>query len=409
MPPRSQAAILAFALTIITMGVNLHVPLYPAIAALDGRGLAATTVAFSFYVAGILPVLLALAGLPDRIGYRPVIIMALLLSGTATGLMAMSPHISTLAVARLLLGVGTALMSATALAYMSQIGMSQPLPGKPAGAQASHAASWVAASTSLGFGLGPFVTTLTLYFTAAPGTLVPPSYIIHMSLVLLAGLLLWQVSGRMSEAGKPLSSPAVRMLRLPAYPPGALWFGLAIALAWATTGIIISVLPAMLAQYGMAKWSGTTTLLAVSCGLLFQPAARRCQPHRAVTIGLLTLLPAFVILAFGALRGQLLLVLLGALMASSACYGFVYLGGLAGVAALADEGNHAQASKASVSAGFFMLAYVGFSLPVVFTGALADAFGKAAAMTVFGGFLVLGVAALLWWRRPRVVLGKVGV
>jgi MFS family permease len=320
--------------------------------------------------------------------------------------MAMSPHISTLALARLLLGVGTALMSATGLAYMSQLWMSQPLSGVSPGLQSSRAASWVAASTSLGFGLGPFVTTLTLYLAATPNTLVPPSYVIHMAAVLLAGLLLWRVSGRMAAPGKPLpSSPATRMLRLPAYPPGSIWFGLAIALAWATTGIIISVLPAVLALHGLAKWSGATTLLAVSCGLLFQPAARRCQPQRAVTIGLLTLLPAFVILAFGALRGQLLLVLLGALMASSACYGFVYLGGLAGVAALADEGNN-KVSKASVSAGFFMLAYVGYSLPVVFTGALADAYGKAAAMTAFGSFLVLGVAALLWWRRPAAVLNK---
>ena len=373
---RRQAALLAFALIAITMGVNLHVPLYPAIAALDGLGLAATTIAFSFYVAGILPVLLCLGSLSDRIGHKPVIAGALALSGVATLIMALSPHIGTLAVARLLLGVGTALMSVTALAYMSEI---------LAGAVEAGAANWVAASTALGFGVGPFITTLTLYSGAS---LAPPSYAIHIAGVALAGLLLLLLPKRARRA--PSSLP---MLRLPSYPPGSLWFGVAIALAWATSGLIISILPAVLAQHGLARWSGATTLMAVSCGLLFQPAARRCHPVRAVSIGLLTLVPAFGILAFGALQGQLALVLLGALLASSACYGFVYLGGLAGVAALAGD------DKARVSAGFFILAYVGYSVPVVFTGVVADSYGKQAALTVFGAVLALGVGALLCWRR----------
>ncbi len=383
---RRQAAFLAFALITITMGVNLHVPLYPAMAKLDGHGLAATTIAFSFYVAGILPVLLALGGLADRIGHKPVIVVALALSGAATLTMALSPHISTLAVARLLLGVGTALMSATALAYMSEI-LAETVD--------SSAATWVAASTSLGFGLGPFITTLTL---GSGESLAPPSYAIHIGGVALAGLLLLLFPTRLS---RPQS--AMPMIRLPSFPPGSLWFGLAIALAWATTGLIISILPAVLAQHGLARWSGATTLMAISCGLLFQPAARRCQPVRAVSIGLLTLVPAFAILAIGALRGQLALVLLGALLASSACYGFVYLGGLAGVAALAGD------NKARVSAGFFMLAYVGYSVPVVFTGVVADTYGKETAMAVFGAFLALGVSALLWWRRSASAPSKDGV
>lgn len=366
---------LAFALLVITMGVNLHVPLYPAIAALDGKGLAATTIAFSFYVAGVLPVLLALGGVSDSVGHKPVIAAALVLSTAATLMMALSPHISTLAFARLLLGIGTALMSATALAYMSDI-----LSG-------AGAANWVAASTTLGFGLGPFITTLTL---GAGDALAPPSYAVHAVAATLAGLLLLLIPKR-----SPRQPAAVRMVRLPSYPAGSLWFGVAIALAWATTGLIISILPAVLAQHGLAKWSGATTLMAVSCGLLFQPAARRCEPVRAVSIGLLTLVPAFGLLAFGALRGQLALVLLGALMASSACYGFVYLGGLAGVAALAGD------NKARASAGFFILAYVGYSVPVVFAGVIADAYGKAACMSAFGAFLAAGVALLLWWRNAR--------
>lgn len=373
---RHQAACLALAFITITMGVNLHVPLYPAIAALDGQGLAATTIAFSFYVAGILPVLLLLGGLSDRIGRKPVIVIALALAGIATLIMTLSPHISSLAVARLLLGVGTALMSATALAYMSEI---------LSGASESSAATWVTASTSLGFGLGPFITMLAL---GTGQSLAPPSYAIHGATVIVAGLLLLLLPSHVSQS--PSAAP---MMRLPSYPRGSLWFGVAILIAWATTGLIISILPAVLAQYDLARWSGATVLMATSCGLLFQPATRKCQPVRAVSIGLLTLVPAFGILAFGALHGQLALVLLGALLASSACYGFIYLGGLAGVAKLAGD------NKARVSAGFFILAYLGFSVPVVLAGVVADMYGQKTAMTTFGVILTISVAALLWWGR----------
>lgn len=372
MKSRSQAACLAFALFVICTGVNLHVPLYAVIAQQDGRGVMATTIAFSFYVAGILPVLLALGGLSDRIGRRRVILISLALSAIGTVLMWVSPHINTLAFARWLLGAGTALMSATATAYMTEI-----MTGK----QTGSAANWVTASTSVGFGLGPALTALTLM---SGDSLAPPSYWLHLAGTAIAALILMSLPARPTRV-----APMGSMLRLPSYPDGALWFGSAILLAWATTGLIISILPTVLAYHGLSRWSGVATLLAISCGLLFQPAARARAPVQATSIGLIALLPAYGLLGWGAVQGQLVAVLLGALLASSACYGFVYLGGLAGVSELADG------DQARVSAGFFLMAYLGFSVPVIFTGFVADAFGRVAALGSFGVLLMTGILVLL--------------
>ena len=54
MPSRHAPAILAFALCLVTFAVNLQAPLYAAYAALSGQGSAATAVAFSGYVVGVL-------------------------------------------------------------------------------------------------------------------------------------------------------------------------------------------------------------------------------------------------------------------------------------------------------------------------------------------------------------------
>ncbi|QXH37121.1 MFS transporter [Pseudomonas muyukensis] len=378
MPSRHAPALLAFALCLITLAVNLQAPLYITYAELSGRGAAATAVAFSGYVLGVLPVLLALGGLADRVGRRPLIVAALALSMLATLIMLLSPSLTSLGVARLFLGLGTGLASATATAYMGEL----MAPG-----DSGQAATWVTASTSLGFGLGAALTSL---FLLAGPTLTPGSFHLQLALAALALLLVWRL---------PDPRPAQRgaMLRLPCYPAGSLAYGLAILLAWACVGLVIALLPGILRQHGLSAWSGFSTFCVISCGLLFQPLARRMASVRATLLGLLILPCSYALLAWGADRGNLAGVLLGAFAASSACYGFIYLGGLAAVNQLAGS------EKTRASAGFFLLAYLGFSLPVIFTGLLSDHLGPRMALMVFGGLLVLGCAAvaLALWRSAK--------
>lgn len=378
MPSRHAPALLAFALCLITLAVNLQAPLYITYAELSGHGAAAIAVAFSGYVLGVLPVLLALGGLADRVGRRPLILAALALSMLATLIMLLSPSLASLGVARLFLGLGTGLASATATAYMGEL----MAPGA-----SGQAATWVTASTSLGFGLGAALTSL---FLLAGPTLTPGSFHLQLALAALALLLVWRL---------PDPRPAQRgaMLRLPCYPAGSLAYGLAILLAWACVGLVIALLPGILRQHGLSAWSGFSTFCVISCGLLFQPLARRMASVRATLLGLLILPCSYALLAWGADRGNLAGVLLGAFAASSACYGFIYLGGLAAVNQLA------RSEKTRASAGFFLLAYLGFSLPVIFTGLLSDHLGPRMALMVFGGLLVLGCAAvaLALWRSAQ--------
>lgn len=363
---------LAFALCMITTAVNLQAPLYADLAAAGGLGAGASTLAFACYVLGVLPVLLALSGLPDRLGRRPLILAALGLAVIATLLTILSPGLVTLGVARFLMGIGTALTSAVAPAYMLELyrGRDTRVP-----------ATWVTASTSLGFGLGAAVTSL---FVLQSPSLAPPSLWLYLGAASLAVALV----ATLRDAAPRRSTSA--MLRSPAYPPGAIPFGLAILLAWATVGVVIAILPSVLATHGLSAWSGFATFGICSCGILFQPWARRLSSRVSVRLGLAILPLAYALIAWGALRGSLMAVLLGTLAASSACYGFVYLGGLGGVMALAGSGDNARAS-----AGFFLLAYLGFSLPVVITGLLIDVFGQAVALACFGAVLTMGAAGVM--------------
>jgi hypothetical protein len=85
-------------------------------------------------------------------------------------------------------------------------------------------------------------------------------------------------------------------VRLPVFPPGTAVYGAAILIAWATVGLVISVFPAALRAHGLAGWSGFSTFLVISTGLLVQPLARGMAPLEALGIGL-----ALVPVGYGAL------------------------------------------------------------------------------------------------------------
>jgi MFS family permease len=358
---------LAFALCMITTAVNLQAPLYDALAVRDGLGVGATTFAFACYVAGVLPVLLGLNGLADRVGRKPMIIAALLLSLMATAMILIAPNLVALGVARFLLGISMGLTSAVAPAYM------QLLVDRDDNRVATNV---VTASTSLGFGLGAAVTSLFLFHTPSVS---PPSLWIYLVAAALALVVVTTLED------SPPSATKRSLLRLPSYPRGAFAFGLAILLAWATVGLVIAILPSALQRHGLSTWSGFATFGICSCGVLFQPWARRLTPRSATLLGLAILPMAYALIAWGAVQGYLAAVLLGTVAASSACYGFIYLGGLSGVLAAAD------ASAPQASAGYFLMAYVGFSLPVITTGVLIDAVGHTLALTLFGFALLGGV------------------
>lgn len=378
MHKKRHAALLSFTLCVITAGVNLEAPLYATYARLDGHGLTATTIAFSLYIAGVLPVLLALGGLSDLLGRRCIIYMSLTLSACATLLMMAFPNIATLGIARFIMGIGTALMSTAATAYMIEL---------LEGVEVSTAVNWVTASTSVGFGLGPALTSLSLMYH---DSLIPVSFFVHLLAAIMAGCLLQSLPAAVQRKHSP-------MLRLPYFTRAGVFYGAAILLCWATTGLIISILPSALATHGLSSYSGLSALLAISCGLLFQPVARKLAPVKATTIGLIILFPAYVALAWAALSGHIIVVLLASLCASSACYGFVYLGGLAGTTAAAGD------QQARGSAAYFLMAYIGFSIPVIFTGLIADRYDMRTALVTFGVLIFIGTTVLIRYARTLLI------
>lgn len=377
------ASLLAIALFTVTFAVNLQAPLYDVYAAESGVGATAVTVAFAAYVGGLMPTLLLLGGLSDRIGRRIPITLALLLGAVATVLLVQAPSWTSLVIARLLLGVGTGLATTAGTAYMTE------LLGEE---RARNAALIVTSATSLGFGGGALATGISLGLSGP--TLLPASYIV----LFIAVPLLALITLGLPRVDQPKH---VSILRLPVFSKGTWMFGAAMALAWSTTGMTIAVVPLELAANDLGGWTGLVIFLAIFVGFLCQPIARRMTNDQSLALGFVLIPLGFLVLLAGVWLHLLALVLIGTCITSAASYGFSYL------ASLAEVSLRAPMDRARATAGLFVYAYFGFSLPVIASGALADMLGLLSAMIVFALFqITITVIIVLFWRRKTVLSEK---
>lgn len=234
--------------------------------------------------------------------------------------------------------------------------------------RARAAALVVTSATSLGFGGGALATGISLGFQGP--TFLPASYIV---LFVVAPLLAIICAGLPRED----NLKRVSLLRLPVFPRGTWKYGVAMALAWATTGMTIAVVPLELAANGLGGWTGLVIFLAIFVGFLCQPFARRMSNERSLALGFVLIPLGFLVLLAGVWLNILAFVLVGTCITSAASYGFSYL------AALSEISLRAPEDRARATAGLFVYAYSGFSLPVIMSGAMADMFGLLPAMVFF--------------------------
>lgn len=372
---RRAVLIVAVAIFFITHAANLQIPLYGVYAKNAGFGSGISGVAFSTYVAGLLPTLIWLGGIGDRIGRKTTILVSLLSATTATFLTNINPNIYALLVTRVLQGIAVGLITGTGTAYLSAL-----MPKNSA-----QVAIYVSLATSLGFSSGALFTNAALMWQ---DSLVPFSY--WAIFVLLLGCLGLVVTIPEQPTLKET------LIRLPSYPPGTLAAGLAIAFAWSLAGIVGVILPAQLEQYGLPNWSGLMLFIIVMAGVLFQPYARRLEARRSLQIGCILLILGYLAFTWGASFGIVSLVLVGVAIAGTACYGFTYLGGLAEIVRLSGS------QSARVTSGYFVCAYLGYGLPVILIGFLSDRIGITNILFGFGVVLSLGNLLLaLHYQKNR--------
>lgn len=374
---RLGPAAVVLAVFTVCAAVNLQLPLYAAYGDAAGYGQGLRAVAFATYVLGLIPVLALLGGISDRLGRRSMLIAALAMAGVATAMMQRSPTIHALFPARVLQGAGVAVVMAAGAACLAEL-----LEG-PAAAQ--RAAFWTALSSSLGFGGGALATSACL---AIGRSLEPASFSVELGLVALGIAAVATIPARAATAGaKP------PWLRLPSFPAGTAPFTIAAVIAWATSGVIVGLLSSELSRLGQGSWSGVALFLLTGSGALIQlaPRLRPASVAGGLRAGAACTMLGCTLFTAGVWLGQPLLLVLAAACSGASGFGYTYVAGLTAVTVAAGP------QRARAVSGFLLWSYVGFGLPSVLVGLVADRTGLPQALAGFS----LAVLCTWTWLLAR--------
>ena len=349
-----------FALFLITLAVNLSMPLFRPYAALAGFNNGQTSLVLATYVLGMIPCYIFLGGISDKIGRKPVLIFSLFCALISDLTISIYPNVYALIFARFFQGIALGLSMGTGTAYLAEI--LSPNPDAP-----TRAANATSMSTALGFSGGAFITTVALliHFTHSPIT-----YFFAVSITLIGIILAFYLPNLPPIGGS--------VLRLPYFPKGSFPINLSIAICWAATGVVISIIPTQLAKFGFAAYAGFCLVLINWTGAFLQPFIRKnIAPNLSVKLGFALVPIGFGLVILGCFYGILPIVLMGTAIIGSAAYGFSYQGGLALIANLGGQ------QRARAVSGYMFYGYIGFGIPAVFLGYLADSFGIINALLVF--------------------------
>jgi MFS family permease len=340
-------------------------PLFRVYAGNAGMNNAETSLVLAAYILGMLPCYVFLGGMSDKIGRKPVIIASVVCALLSTTVITIFPDVYALIAARIFQGVALGLSMGCGTAYISELIIHDKMA-------ATKAANIASLSTSLGFGGGALATTLVLLYHF---TLTPVTYYFLLLFTVVGLVLLFFLPGL-----KPIGGS---FIRLPYFPKGSLPVNLAIAICWAANGVVIAIIPGQLAKYGLTIYGGFCLVLMNWSGAFLQPFIRKVNPVFSVRLGFLLVPIGFGLVVAGCYFNQLPVILAGTFIMGISAYGFSYMGGLSIIS------NLGGVQKARAVSGYMFYGYVGFGIPAIFLGYIADRFGIVNSLLVFETIVIL--------------------
>lgn len=391
----SPFAWVSFAMIVGVMGTALISPLYPLYREAWQLQPSDISLIYVIYMAGALLTLLFLGRLPDRIGFKTVMLwgLALVILGSLLSLFA--GQMATLALGRFVVGIASSLITTS-----STIGLAQ-LSRNP---DPKRTATEIGFLMAFGFGLGPLLGGLISQW--APWPLVTT----YLPTVVLASIGFWALR----KTPVAPSGGAREPLVLKDLLPKLTWpekdrssaFALTSAVPFLAFGVF-SLYAAMSPLFldRLVPWHGPVVsgtaiaaILLASAGI--QLLASRLPTHRCGFYGLLGLCASNLILLANLWLGSGLLFALG-LVFTALGHAMSMLAGMSMVGRLAQSHN-----KAGLFSSYLVIGYLGSMLPLLGTGWMADHWGMDVAVSVFCGLVALAavIAARAFknhrWMKP---------
>lgn len=364
-------------LVLFALGTSLITPLIPLYQDRLGFSDTVATLFLGCYVVALVPSMLTLGQLSDRIGRKGVLLGALATLALAQALLITEPGLAGLLVARAVQGLATGAFFGTCTAFL--------VDGAPRGRE-RFAAALAGVSVRLGLGLGPGLGGVIAQYAAAPLRL--PFELHLVALAAAAAIVVGLPETVRMRTRRPLTlrlevPPAEQAVFWRVLVPSGMLFSL-------FDGVALSLIPVFLVRtLGVDDYSlvGAAGFLVLVSGAVSQVALPRIRPERAIGGGLAAAaLASCGVVASAPLESAPLA--LAAVAGTGAAAGLVFKGGLdvcTRIAPLEDRGK--------LLSSYYVACYLGgFSVPLLVVGVLSDLVGLTVALACLSVAAGLGAA-----------------
>jgi MFS family permease len=370
--------LVAYAFLVTMVGTTLPTPLYPLFERRYSFGELMVTVIFAVYAFGVIAGLLAFGNVSDEIGRKPVLLLGLAFSAVSALLFVFAGSLGPIFAGRVVSGLSAGIFTGTATAMLVDLA--------PGGRR--RLASIVAVVVNLGgLGCGTLLAGLLADYCTSPLRL---PFIVDLGLLVPAVLGLLATPETVERRSfrfrlQRLRVPAeVRSVFVRAASAG---FG-----SFAVAGVFSSVAPVFLGQIlGRTSHAlaGGVVFILFSASIVGQLGLRRLSDRRALVFGCLLLAAGVGLLALA-----LGIESLAALIASATVVGLGQ--GLVVGAGLAAINQRAPVEhRGETASSFFVVMYVGLSVPVIGVGVAANAWSLRGAGIAFSAAVAALVMAVL--------------
>jgi MFS family permease len=370
--------LVAYAFLVTMVGTTLPTPLYPLFEQRYSFGELMVTVIFAVYAFGVIAGLLVFGNLSDEIGRKPVLLIGLAFSAASAFLFVFAGSLVPIFAGRIVSGFSAGVFTGTATAMLVDLA--------PGGRR--RLASFVAVVVNLGgLGLGTLLAGLLADYCTSP---------LRLPFIVDLGLLAPAVLGLLATP-ETVQRTAFRLrlqrLKVPPEVRGVFIRGAAAGFgSFAVAGVFSSVAPVFLGQIlGRTSHAlaGGIVFILFSASIVGQLVVSRLSDRRALVSGCVLLAGGVGLLAL-ALGIESLAALIAAASVVGLGQGLVIGAGLAAINQRAPVEHRGETASS-----FFVVMYVGLSLPVIGVGVAAHAFSLRTAGIAFSAAVAALVLAVL--------------
>ena len=377
-------------IAVMFMGSTIVTPLYSLYAQQFGFSAIMLTLIYAVYVIGNLVSLFFFGGVSDHLGRRRIVLGAMAAAAVSTGIYFFATSTPWLFVARALSGFSIGLAAGAGTAWIAELD----------GADDKTRATLVAVSSNFaGLALGPLISGLLAEY--APRPLQLP-FLIYIGVVAITAVFIARSpetvnhDARSAARAGSASVAVPRSIRARFIAPAVTAF-----VVFSLYGFFFSLAPGVLIESLHQSNRAVGGAVVFEVGLVSALTiifTRRLESRTCMRLALALLVPAVALLITAQAQGSLPLLLLGtALSGISGALG--YRGSLQVVNQIAPPDQ-----RAGVSSVYFIVCFMGNSLPVIAVAVLTRAFNSLVADSVFAVTLaVLALAALVMSVRVPAV------